>query len=81
MSEWAAVPAFVVAGVAAMWPMLARVAAGLRRPATGFDRADWVNRLFSLAAAADESGDTSVATAARSLISALVSTEPAKRGK
>jgi|GEM_PF-6255927 hypothetical protein len=76
--------AFGIAAVVACWPMLS--AAWVRwRPvaaAAGVDRADWVNRLFGLAAAADEAGEPVVASAARALITALVTPqEPAKRGK
>lgn len=46
------------------------------------DRAGWVNRLFALAAAADDAGEPHVAAQARALIAALVNQqEPAKRGK
>lgn len=60
----------VAAAVAAVWPYVPRF-----RSASGLsaaDRAGWVNRLFALAAIADEAGESQVAEAARQLIATLV---------
>lgn len=74
----AAIAATAAAGAAA-WPYIPKArAAGI----SASDRAGWVNRLFSLAASADEAGESQVAAAARALIAALVNQQEAtKRGK
>jgi hypothetical protein len=64
--------AFAAAALAAAWPHVAPSrpeASGDLSPA---DRAQWVNRLFALAAVADARELGEVATAARALIAALV---------
>lgn len=75
-----AIAAALVAGGAFALPYipLPSRSAGL----SSADRAGWVNRLFALAAAADEAGEAQIAAQARSLIAALVNQqEPAKKGK
>jgi hypothetical protein len=80
------VTAYIVAGVAAaaalcaaVWPYIPKARSEAEMPD---DRAGWVNRLFSLAASADECGEAQVAAAARALIASLVSQQEApKRGK
>jgi len=77
---WVAAGGALAAAVAFSWPYLPRFASNsaLSPP----ERAVWVNRLFVLAAAADEAGESQVAAAARSLIASLVSQqEVSKRGK
>jgi hypothetical protein len=71
--------AFAVAAGAALLPSLVKDnAPGI----SGRDRAWWVNRLFALAVQADEAGDSAVAAAGRSLISALVAEkELPKKGR
>lgn len=71
--------AAAAAALAAAWPYIPKSrAAGISASV----RAGWVNRLFSLAAAADEAGESQVASSARALISSLVSQhEVTKRGK
>lgn len=71
---WAVVSAaaFAVVLIAAGWPYLRLPASpGL----TATKRADWVNRLFVLAAQADEAGQAEVASAARGLTSALIGSD------
>lgn len=58
-----------VAAVAGAWPYLPK---RIKTAPEGLDRADWVNRLFVLAAQADADGSASVAAAARQLIASLV---------
>ena len=69
---WAAVSvvAVLAAAGAAAWPLLRpQVTSTGLTPAA---RADWVNRLFALAADADAAGKADVAEAARALVTALV---------
>jgi hypothetical protein len=81
MSLYIALAATAAALSAAAWPYIPKLrkAAGL----SPSDRASWVNRLFALAAVADEAGDAAVAEASRELIATLVNhTQPAsKRGR
>ena len=74
----AAIAAAAAAG-AAVWPYIPKArSSGI----SASDRAGWVNRLFSLAASADECGEAQVAAAARALIASLVSQQEAsKKGK
>ncbi len=75
-----AIAAGLAAVCAAVWPYLP----ALRQspPLSAPCRAAWVNRLFSLAASADEAGEAQVAAAARALIAALVQQQDAvKKGK
>jgi len=66
-------------GVAREW---VNPSSGLKPGLSPSDRAGWVNRLFSLAAASDEADEPQVAAQARALIAALVNQqEPARRGK
>lgn len=69
--------AALAALAAAVWPYIPKPgASGI----SASDRAGWVNRLFALAAAADEAGEVQIASSARSLITALVTRhEVAKR--
>lgn len=70
-ATWVSVFGFVAAAAAAVMPYLPKpspAVTGLSSSA----RADWVNRLFSLASQADAAGEASVAAAARTLIAALV---------
>lgn len=60
-----------LAAIAAAWPYLHAPAAEARLSAS--ERAQWVSRLFVLAEKADSLKDEAVASAARSLIAALVS--------
>ena len=68
---------FVAAAAAAVWPYLPTPSKPTGLAAN--DRAGWVNRLFELAAQADESGEAQVAGAARALIAALVAQQPSTR--
>lgn len=81
MTLTVAIAAGCAAVAAAVWPYIPKFqkAAGL----SASDRAAWVNRLFALAAVADEAGDAAVAEAARQLIATLVnpSQPAAKRGR
>jgi hypothetical protein len=64
-----AAAAFAVAAGASALPYLTAA----RSPGVSpVDRAGWVNRLFVLAEQAEEAGEVAVASAARSLIAALV---------
>lgn len=68
------------AGVALAWPYVPSIPgkAGLSARV----RADWVNRLFGLAADAESAAEPAVAAASRALIAALVAErEPAKKGR
>jgi hypothetical protein len=66
-------------GVAREW---VNPSSGRKSSLSPSDRAGWVNRLFSLASASDEAGESQVAAQARALIDALVNRqESAKRGK
>lgn len=76
----------VLAAAAALWPLALSFAGGRAQPESGdippAKRAEWVNRLFALAAEADAAGEAGVASASRSLITALISHQDAsKRGK
>lgn len=74
--------AIVAAGVAIAWPHVRWPQFAKPNDAAPIARADWVNRLFSLAAAADISGEPEVAAAARTLIAALVGRpEPTRKAK
>lgn len=75
---WVAGVGGAAAAVALAWPYIPKLRPSALSPS---DRAWWVNRLFSLASAADEAGETLVASSARALIASLVNQqEPAKRG-
>jgi hypothetical protein len=74
------------AAIAALWPIalsfLGRPAAAVTEGIPPAKRADWVNKLFALAAEADTVGEAGVAVASRALITALISHQDAsKRGK
>jgi hypothetical protein len=68
--------AFAVAAVAVAWPYLPRAGSGSALSAS--ERSRWVTRLFDLAEKADE---PAVSSAARALISALVSGPDQKRAR
>lgn len=70
-ATWVSVAGFVAAAAAAVLPYLPKPSpsAAVLSSAT---RADWVNRLFALAAQADAAGEVAVASSARTLIAALV---------
>lgn len=75
-----AVVALGCAGVAFAWPYIP--AAAGQPVLSAKTRADWVNRLFGLAADAESAAEPAVAAAARALIAALVAErEPAKKGR
>lgn len=70
-ATWVSVAGFLAAAAAAVLPYIPKpspVVPGL----SPSSRADWVNRLFALASQADAAGEASVASAARTLIAALV---------
>lgn len=70
-----AVVGFAVAAVAFALPQFVRAT---EAKSVASDSADWVNRLFVLAGEADASGREQVASAARSLISALIADKSKK---
>lgn len=75
-----ALVALGAAGVAFAWPYVPSTPSqpGL----SSRTRADWVNRLFGLAADAEAASEPAVAAASRALIAALVAErEPAKKGR
>ena len=77
---WVALVGGVAAAAALVWPYIP--AFKQSPPLSAPCRAAWVNRLFSLAASADEAGEAQVAAAARALIAALVQQQDAvKKGK
>jgi hypothetical protein len=81
-----AIAGLAAAALAALWPIalsfLSRPGEASTEGITPAKRADWVNRLFSLAAEADSVGEAGVASACRALITALISHQDAsKRGK
>ena len=80
---WAGVSVVALAAVvlSAAWPYL-RLSVAASSGLTPEKRADWVNRLFVLAADADAADLPAVASAARGLVTALVGQpEPANRGR
>lgn len=76
---WVAVLSFLAAAGLALGPV---IVAARRSPLDVASRAGWVNRLLQLAEDATAAGHPDVASAARSLIDALVSEpKPAGKGK
>lgn len=63
---------FAAAAFAAAWPLVAPAKPEADGDLSAGDRAQWVNRLFGLAAVADARDLKEVAAAARALIAALV---------
>lgn len=81
-----ALAGLALAAAAALWPLALSFIGRRQEPESGdispSKRAEWVNRLFALAAEADAAGEGGVASASRSLITALISHQEAtKRGK